>query len=104
MRSETVAGTTTCPVIVETAKFAELDVPGNTIQLYTAGDGKTIAAALVNVAEVVKLKVVEICVILQKVAALFIMVGITNPKNCVESEPPEEVANPLLQPVITTSV
>jgi len=49
-----------------------------------------------NVAPVDKRKVVEIYVKLQKVAALFIMVGITNPIACVESEPPEEVGNPLL--------
>ena len=51
---------------------------------------------LVNVGAVVKLKIEEICDEVQKAAALFCIVGITNPIACVESEPPGEVANPLL--------
>jgi hypothetical protein len=51
---------------------------------------------LLNNSVFAKLKVVEICVELQKVAALFCKVGITNPIACVASEPPDEVENPLL--------
>ena len=54
------------------------------------------SSELLNVIAVVKRKVVGFCGELQKVAALFVTVGITNPIDCVESEPPEEVANPLL--------
>ncbi len=102
MRSETVTGATTSPVIVDTAKFAELDVPDNTLQLFTSGDEKKMSAELLTVTGNVKRKVVEICDELQKVVALFIMVGITKPMACVEYKP-DGRAN-WLQPVISASV